>query len=149
MCQVHKRFTDEQIKVLLQGYDQGQLSRTASGGGRRTTSLTIGSTVIRRSSNCFVGGRAGVSTRAACPQSRPRKADLHRAAHLWWGAFPYAPSFRTVGYGKPTYIPRQRPNAGEKGTLYALLGTNCASMSSWCIVSTGIPIASPMAPPMM
>jgi hypothetical protein len=28
MCQVHKRFTDEQIKVLLQGYDQGQLRRT-------------------------------------------------------------------------------------------------------------------------
>ena len=28
MCQVHKRFTDQQIKVLLQGYDQGQLRRT-------------------------------------------------------------------------------------------------------------------------
>ena len=28
MCQIHRRFTDEQIKVLFQGYRQGQLSRT-------------------------------------------------------------------------------------------------------------------------
>jgi len=28
MCQIHRRFTDEQVKVLLQGYCQGQLSRT-------------------------------------------------------------------------------------------------------------------------
>ena len=28
MYQVRKRFTDEQTRVLLQGYDQGQLRRT-------------------------------------------------------------------------------------------------------------------------
>jgi hypothetical protein len=29
MAQVHKRFTKEQVKVLLQGYSQGNLSRQA------------------------------------------------------------------------------------------------------------------------
>ena len=28
MSQIHKRFTDEQVKVLFQGYCQGQLART-------------------------------------------------------------------------------------------------------------------------
>ena len=28
MSQIHKRFTDEQVKVLFQGYGQGQLART-------------------------------------------------------------------------------------------------------------------------
>ena len=28
MSQIHRRFTDEQVKVLFQGYCQGQLART-------------------------------------------------------------------------------------------------------------------------
>lgn len=28
MSQIHKRFTDEQVKVLFQGYCQDQLART-------------------------------------------------------------------------------------------------------------------------
>ena len=57
MCQVHKRFTDQQIKVLLQGYDQGQLRRTdlqelLGVGNRDVASTSSGLQWTGRSARC-------------------------------------------------------------------------------------------------